>query len=116
VFFRRSAERLTACVRRRWRDHVAATASLAWMAVLGVVMGTEKNAPWGRRIGKPVGAACLAAGVWLLVSPGALSAETGRPAARSELRECARLTARPPTRRGAEARAQPPKNTASGIS
>jgi predicted metal-binding membrane protein len=44
--------------------------SLGWMLVLGVVMAVEKNLPWGRRIGKPVGVALLALGVVLLVAGG----------------------------------------------
>jgi len=34
--------------------------SLGWMLVLAVVMALEKNTPWGRRLGKPLGAALLA--------------------------------------------------------
>src|SRR4029077_2307682 len=32
-----------------------ATGSLAWMLLLGIVMGLEKNLPWGRRLSAPVG-------------------------------------------------------------
>lgn len=39
------------------------TASLGWMLVLAVVMAVEKNLPWGRRAGRPVGVALLAAGL-----------------------------------------------------
>jgi predicted metal-binding membrane protein len=38
--------------------------SLAWMLLLGAVMAIEKNAPWGRRIGAPLGVALLAAAAW----------------------------------------------------
>jgi predicted metal-binding membrane protein len=38
------------------------TGNLAWMLLLGVVMAAEKNMPWGRRLGAPVGAALIAAG------------------------------------------------------
>ena len=37
--------------------------SLLWMAVLAVVMGVEKNAPWGRKLSAPLGVVLLAAGV-----------------------------------------------------
>lgn len=41
----------------------AATAHLLWMFVLGLLMAVEKNASWGRRIGKPLGFVLLVAGV-----------------------------------------------------
>jgi predicted metal-binding membrane protein len=37
--------------------------SLGWMLALGTLMAMEKNAPWGRRISAPVGAALLTLGV-----------------------------------------------------
>lgn len=37
--------------------------SLLWMAVLAVVMGVEKNAPWGRKLSAPLGVVLLVAGV-----------------------------------------------------
>ena len=37
--------------------------SLAWMLALGVVMAVEKNAPWGRRVGRPLGVALILAGL-----------------------------------------------------
>ena len=40
--------------------------SLAWMLVLGGLMAVEKNAPWGRRIGRPLGIALLVAAVYAL--------------------------------------------------
>jgi predicted metal-binding membrane protein len=40
--------------------------NLAWMFVLGVLMAIEKNAPIGRRLGRPVGAALLFAGLLTL--------------------------------------------------
>ncbi|MEJ2603354.1 MAG: DUF2182 domain-containing protein, partial [Gammaproteobacteria bacterium] len=40
----------------------AATANLLWMFVLGLLMAVEKNAPWGSRIGRPVGVVLLAVG------------------------------------------------------
>jgi predicted metal-binding membrane protein len=38
--------------------------SLAWMVALGIVMGIEKNAPWGRRVGRPLGFALIVAAVF----------------------------------------------------
>ncbi len=38
------------------------TASLGWMLILALVMGVEKNAPWGRRISRPLGVVLLVAG------------------------------------------------------
>jgi len=35
------------------------TGSLGWMLALGAVMAVEKNAPWGRRVSAPLGAALL---------------------------------------------------------
>jgi predicted metal-binding membrane protein len=37
--------------------------SLAWMLVLGAMMAAEKNLPWGRRLGRPLGVVLLALGV-----------------------------------------------------
>jgi predicted metal-binding membrane protein len=37
--------------------------SLLWMLGLGAVMAIEKNAPWGRRIGRPLGLALVVAAV-----------------------------------------------------
>jgi predicted metal-binding membrane protein len=37
--------------------------SLLWMLGLGTVMAIEKNAPWGRRIGHPLGVALVVAAV-----------------------------------------------------
>lgn len=42
-------------------------ASLAWMLVLAVIMAIEKNSPWGRRLGRPLGFILLAAGLTLVV-------------------------------------------------
>lgn len=41
--------------------------SLAWMFLLAVVMGVEKNISWGRRAARPVGAVLIAWGVVLLL-------------------------------------------------
>ena len=38
---------------------VVGTGNVGWMLLLGAVMAAEKNAPWGRSIGKPLGAALL---------------------------------------------------------
>jgi predicted metal-binding membrane protein len=41
--------------------------NLGWMLALGAAMATEKNAPRGRRLSKPLGAGLIGAGlVWLL--------------------------------------------------
>jgi predicted metal-binding membrane protein len=37
--------------------------SLLWMLGLGAVMAIEKNAPWGRRLGRPLGVALVVAAV-----------------------------------------------------
>jgi len=41
------------------------TASLAWMLMLAVIMAVEKNASWGRRLGRPLGVVLLGVGVGL---------------------------------------------------
>lgn len=41
------------------------TANLAWMLVLAAVMAVEKNTPWGRRLGRPLGFVLVAVGVGL---------------------------------------------------
>ncbi len=40
-------------------------ASLGWMLVLALVMALEKNAPWGRRLSRPLGVVLLTAGIGL---------------------------------------------------
>ncbi len=40
--------------------------SLAWMLALGAVTAVEKNAAWGRRLSKPLGAILLLAGLTVL--------------------------------------------------
>jgi predicted metal-binding membrane protein len=37
--------------------------SMAWMLVLGAITAVEKNAAWGRRLGRPLGVALLLAGL-----------------------------------------------------
>jgi predicted metal-binding membrane protein len=37
--------------------------SLAWMLALGAVMAVEKNAPWGRRVSRPLGLLLILAAV-----------------------------------------------------
>ncbi len=39
------------------------TTSLGWMLVLALVMAIEKYAPWGRRLGRPLGVVLLSVGV-----------------------------------------------------
>ena len=41
---------------------VVGVGSLIWMMILAVVMGVEKNAPWGRRLSTPLGIALLVSG------------------------------------------------------
>jgi predicted metal-binding membrane protein len=50
--------------------------SLGWMLVLGAVMAIEKNLPWGRQIGKPVGVVLLVLGLALLLMGGPAHAHT----------------------------------------
>ena len=42
--------------------------NLGWMLLLGAVMAVEKNMPWGRRIGAPLGAALMAWSAWIVAS------------------------------------------------
>ena len=42
---------------------VVGVGSLIWMMILAVVMGVEKNAPWGRRLSIPLGIVLLFSGV-----------------------------------------------------
>ena len=37
--------------------------SLLWMLALGTVMAIEKNAPWGRRVGRPLGVLLVVAAI-----------------------------------------------------
>src|SRR5262249_13928240 len=46
---------------------ITSVGSLLWMLVLAVLMGVEKNAPWGRRLSMPLGIALLGCAVALLV-------------------------------------------------
>ncbi len=45
---------------------IAGSAQLAWMLALTIVMAVEKNAPWGRRLAKPIGALLLGAAIFSL--------------------------------------------------
>jgi predicted metal-binding membrane protein len=47
---------------------IASVGSLAWMMILGVVMGVEKNAVWGRRMSAPLGVVLLLSGTALLIA------------------------------------------------
>lgn len=40
--------------------------NLLWMLALGVVMGIEKNLPWGRRLSAPIGVVLLTAGLTIV--------------------------------------------------
>ena len=42
---------------------IVGVGSLVWMMILAVVMGVEKNAPWGRRLSAPLGVVLLVSGV-----------------------------------------------------
>jgi predicted metal-binding membrane protein len=44
----------------------AGLGNLAWMFALAVITSIEKNAPWGRRIGPPLGIALILAGLAVL--------------------------------------------------
>jgi predicted metal-binding membrane protein len=41
--------------------------NLAWMLFLGILMAIEKNVPWGRRLGKPLGVVLLVAGLLVVL-------------------------------------------------
>jgi predicted metal-binding membrane protein len=47
---------------------VAGAGNLLWMLVLGGVMATEKNLPWGRKISTPLGILLLAIGAGLAMA------------------------------------------------
>lgn len=49
---------------------VVGAGSLGWMLVLACVMAVEKNLPWGKRVGAPLGAALLMWSAVLVVSHG----------------------------------------------
>ena len=46
---------------------VVGAGSVGWMLALGTVMAAEKNLPWGRRLGRPLGAVLIAGAVALVV-------------------------------------------------
>ena len=46
--------------------------SIGWMLLLGLVMAVEKNFPWGKRIGKPLGAVLLLTSLGTIVTSLAL--------------------------------------------
>lgn len=39
---------------------IVGTGNIGWMMVLGAIMAMEKNVPWGRRVGRPLGGGLLA--------------------------------------------------------
>ena len=41
----------------------AGLGSLAWMLAIGGITAVEKNTPWGRRLGRPLGVGLLLAGL-----------------------------------------------------
>ncbi len=46
--------------------------SIGWMLLLGLVMAVEKNLPWGKRIGKPLGAVLILTSLGTIVTSLAL--------------------------------------------
>jgi predicted metal-binding membrane protein len=46
---------------------IVGVGSLIWMMILAIVMGVEKNAPWGRRLSAPLGVALLVSGAAYVV-------------------------------------------------
>jgi predicted metal-binding membrane protein len=48
---------------------VVGAGSLGWLLILGAVMAVEKNMPWGRKIGAPLGLALVGAGLVLATAP-----------------------------------------------
>lgn len=46
---------------------LAGAVNLGWMLILGAVMATEKNAPWGRRLSTPLGVGLLGWGLVLIL-------------------------------------------------
>ncbi|HXQ17825.1 MAG TPA: DUF2182 domain-containing protein [Caulobacteraceae bacterium] len=46
---------------------VVGTGSVGWMLLLGAVMALEKNAPWGRKLSPPLGAALIGWALFILV-------------------------------------------------
>ncbi len=48
---------------------VVGAGSLGWMLILRAVMAFEKNMPWGRRIGVPLGVILVGSGLVLAVAP-----------------------------------------------
>jgi predicted metal-binding membrane protein len=39
---------------------IVGTGNVGWMLALGAVMAVEKNAPWGPRLSRPLGAVLIA--------------------------------------------------------
>lgn len=46
---------------------IVGVGSLVWMMILAVVMGVEKNVPWGRQLSAPLGVALLVSGLAYLL-------------------------------------------------
>jgi predicted metal-binding membrane protein len=46
------------------------TGNLGWMLLLGIVMGVEKNLPWGRQLSAPIGALLILGAALLVVMKG----------------------------------------------
>jgi predicted metal-binding membrane protein len=46
---------------------VVSSGNLAWMLLLGIIMGMEKNLPWGRRLSAPVGVVLVIAAAAVVI-------------------------------------------------
>ena len=44
---------------------IVGTGNVGWMLALGAVMAVEKNAPWGARLSRPLGASLIGGAVLL---------------------------------------------------
>ena len=42
--------------------------NIGWMLVLGMIMATEKNMPWGRNLSAPLGIGLMGGSGWMVIS------------------------------------------------